>query len=357
MQYKLKIQALSPIHIGTGEQIDPLEYLVEGQIFYKLDIEQFLSDLSDNQKKEFYSAVDSSNPVTLRKFFQQNIDKEKYLLYRSVAQPDFRDAYHNSVNSPENQLLVNLITRSSGRYRPYFPGSSIKGAIRTAIVSEMANQKKFKPRNPKFYEKDLLGYDNAKQDPFRCIKIADAYLPENSTYIDKVEIINKNKKPDNSDPSKIKMFYESCFSLLDGEDDIIAETILDIDENLPEQAIWDRKRRKKSPAVSKALTTEEIIKSCRDFYLPKIQQEHAKFYKDNRELDDSNTTLLKIKNNLKDNEFMLRLGRFSHIECTTVDNFRKPRGAAAKKGYGNSRTLCAGRMAMGWAKITIEKVR
>ena len=96
----------------------------------------------------------------------------------------------------------------------------------------------------------------------------------------------------------------------------------------------------------------QIAGACREFYQPKIQADHNKFYKPDRMRDKFNKPLLDVK--FAENEFPIRLGRFSHIECTTVDNFRDPGGAAAKRGYGNTRTLSNGELAMGWAKVTLQ---
>lgn len=342
-RYNIKIQVLSPIHIGSGEQIDPLEYVVDGNLFFRLDINRFLSELPEQLKKDFYTATDSANPVVLRHFFLKNMDYKKHQLYQSVAQPSFIESYKQSIDDPKTQLLVNLMTRSPGDYKAYIPGSSIKGAIRTAVISTLANQRNIKPRNFKKFENEVLQYRDGKRDPFRCLRIADASLPAVSTYIDRVQIYNPESKT-GPDPRGIQMFYEMCFSMMD-EEKIAPRTTLHIDDQLP-------RKKSISNAVSKGLAVEGIIKSCKDFYLPKIESEHNKFYRSSHELEEANKPLLDVT--FGDNEFPLRLGRFSHIECTTVDTFRNPGGAAQRRGFGNTRTLCDGRMAMGWAKVTVE---
>ena len=149
------------------------------------------------------------------------------------------------------------------------------------------------------------------------------------------------------------MFYEQCFSLLDGED-INATTVLAIDSLLPERDYFNRKVRRREPAVSMKLSADQIVDACREFYGPKIQSEHNNFYRSSPLLEKRNKPLLDVT--FEHNEFPIRLGRFSHIECTTVDGLRRPGGAAVRRGFGGTRTLSGGSMAMGWAKVSLKSL-
>jgi hypothetical protein len=92
-----------------------------------------------------------------------------------------------------------------------------------------------------------------------------------------------------------------------------------------------------------------------------MQAEHDIFYKSNAELEVNSQRLLDVQ--YADNEFPIRLGRFSHVECTTVDDYRKPKtrrtrdGRSLPYGNGKTRTLSAGTMPMGWAKVRLEPIR
>jgi len=178
--------------------------------------------------------VNADNPLILRKFITDNIDLNKFTLFVSDASEPFAEAYEHNLKNPRNQLLVNLMTRTGADYRPYLPGSSIKGAIRTAIVSCLANENRVSVENPKYFENKVLGHTDGKQDPFRCVKISDAFLPNNATIIDKVEIFKPDATQD-SNPVGIQMFYEQCFSMLDKED-ISTTTLMTIDDILPTKA-------------------------------------------------------------------------------------------------------------------------
>ena len=102
------------------------------------------------------------------------------------------------------------------------------------------------------------------------------------------------------------------------------------------------------------LSVEQIVESCQTFYGPKITTDHTNFYRSNPRLEACNQPLLNER--FAGGEFPIRLGRFSHIECTTVDGLRKPGGAAARRGFGKTRTLSGGEMTMGWVKVTLKSL-
>lgn len=349
-RYMMTLTILSPVHIGSGVDIDPLEYVVKNGIFYRLDLPKFINHLDSAVRREFSQKASDPNPIVLRDFIRRHAaNPEKFACFQADAGA-FESVYQASLKDSKRRLEICLMTRSPGKWQAYIPGSSVKGAIRTAIVSQLAKGKRLPRIEPKSFEKDLLAYGDAKQDPFRCIKISDAPLPQASTFIDKTEIF-KLKKDTGPDPSGILMFYEQCFSMLDNED-ITAACTLDIDNLLPQKRVFDTRQKKEIQAVSMELNAYDILKACRAFYLPKMQAEHDKFYKSNAELEENSRRLLDVK--YADNEFPIRLGRFSHVECTTVDDFREPYNS---RGWGRSRTLSAGTMPMGWAKVRLEPMK
>ncbi len=352
-RYKMTIQPLSPIHIGTGEDIPPFEYLLsrEESIFHRLDLAGFLAHLKPQQRSEFDKAVNSADIISIRKFVHENIDIKQHTLFMAAVNPDFARAYRAGIENPRNQLQVNLAARCPGTYKAYLPGSSIKGAIRTALIAKIAQLKKVDsvpPKKERYFENDLFGIRDAKQDPFRCLKISDAYLPSDSTYIDSAVIYKPGRKANEADPRGIQMFYEQVFSLADQEE-IFAEGTLDINDELPGKKYFDRNAKREISAVPMKISIEQLISSCREFYLYNLKTEYHRFYQQKQ----SNEYLMNME--YKDNEFPIRLGRFSHIENVTMP-FRRPVGRAAR-AYGTTRTLGGGEFAMGWAKVSLTLLK
>ena len=335
--YKIKLQMLSPVHIGSGEEVAPFEYIVKGDYFYRLNLHSFLPNLPLNLRSRFDSAVNSGNIVSIRNFILENIDHTKHTLFKAFAHDSFIQAYEKNLSNPSNQLLVNLAMRRGGDFQSYIPGSSIKGSIRTAVISTIGEshvlRDKFKS------EKEILKYNDAKQDPFRCIKIVDAALPDDVMYIDNsYQIGFKGKK------QGPQMFYEQTYSMLD-EEDVFAQSELRIDDELPAKTYNDKKFGLQK-AVSRPLTMDDILFSCNEFYQKKLEDEFENFYK-----KDANAAVVEplVKHSFKDNECLLRIGRFSHAECVTLDKHRDP---AAPKGFGKTRTTSNG-VPFGWVKMIV----
>jgi CRISPR-associated protein Csm5 len=354
-RYKMKLQILSPVHIGTGYQIPPYEYVVDkkNHRFYRIDLYKFLSSMDATQRAVFERAVNQSNPTFARKFIAENVDVEKYSLYRCTTNDDFEKRYNEKMDDIRNQLLVDEIPRQQNDQRPYLPGSGIKGAIRTAVVSQYAAEKNFtRVGNPRYFEKDLFGYKDAKQDPFRCVKITDAPLKDKlKVFVSGAENFNPNKEGSES----IQMFCEQIYSLLDDEPEVYAEAEVAFDDELPSKSYIDRKEGRQK-AVTMAIDSKKVIKDCKDFYKPKIVEEYDKFYKNGPDAEYIQP-LLEVK--FADNEFPIRVGHFSHCECVTVDKLRMPRTRKGRDGrplpWGKTRTLSNG-VPFGWVKVALEDI-
>lgn len=363
-RYKMTLTILSPVHIGAGRQVDPLEYMVKKKDgyfwFYHLDTARFLENLTPPLRTQFDDAVKQATPVYLRKFITQHIDPEKYQLFQTTISDEFVAAYHSSFASMNNQLQVELFPRNGLDRLPYLPGSSLKGAIRTAVVSSLAKPNNIEGDRDKgiWIEKKLFGYNDPKQDPFKMLRITDAPLPDNATFIDQTKIYKPNTKAGMPDPGGIKMFYEQCFSFLDDEE-ITAEGILEINDDLIGKKGVDR-RGNPVDAVSRSLSDEDILRACREFYLPKMEAEHREFYASHHDAEPYSLALLnKVK--YAPNECPIRIGRFCHVECHTLDLYRNPKTRRNRNGrplpWGTTRTLSAGTMPMGWAKLRLDLIR
>ena len=339
-RYRINIEILSPVHIGTNEELDPLNYIIKESVFYRINLEKFLVDLEESLKQDFYGLVDSDDINGLRKFIIDNCDLSKYSLYSASVTKNIQDNYTRNIGNINNQLLVDPFIRSFNSFNAYIPGSSLKGAIRTAIISERAKNKRYdkNDRNlPKYFEGDVLSYGkDIRKDPFRTLKIDDTPLPEGSIFI--AEIFNMVLARGGMANFKGMQIFKEVTESMVSKAPISLDTYLSIDDNLQEKR-----------AVSSNITLQEIIESCNKFYSPKLEKEHIKFYA-RAPVRESSEKLLNIK--LSKNQFLLRLGRFSQVECVTVDNFRNPK---SRKGWGNSRNICEKKYPMGWIKISLHE--
>ena len=356
-RYRMTITALSPIHIGTGEELSPFEYIIKEDLFCRIDLTALLGDLTERQRTDFDQAVNSGQIAYVRRFIADNVQLKRHALYVCSVNDTLKQAYEKNLANPRNQLLVHPHLRRLDTHQPIIPGSSIKGAIRTSIVSAKitASPHEDDVRRNRF-EGEVLGYYNdIRQDPFRCLQIADATLPADAIGIEPAVIF----KPDRGDmvnPEGIQMFYEMTFSKLD-EENIAAEADLAINDDLPHKEVYDRRSRQNRTAVSMPLDMKAIRQYCLDFYRPKIEAEHNKFYRTSEELNRVNAPL--SEETFGQQEFPIRLGRFSHVECVTVDRFRRPKTRRDPRtgqllGWGGTRTLAARLYHMVWAKVSLQ---
>lgn len=118
MKRRYKLTVLSPLHIGSGNKISPIEYVIDGRL-YRIDMNSLFKD------KNF--------PI------DEFIEKAKDFLYLGNFYPDTVKKHAKYSIEISNELKRNRRTKEVLEFiksggRVYIPGSSIKGAIRTAIL-------------------------------------------------------------------------------------------------------------------------------------------------------------------------------------------------------------------------------
>ena len=181
----LKIQTLTPVHVGSGNFLN-----------YNTD---FFSDVVKSATQtdgiRYLRVIDDKKILNLvgREHLQdwvlsiergQNI-KEFMKTYAPKATPsDYsqrRIQFFYEEPLAEKDTLKECIHNGMGM--PYIPGSSIKGAFRTAIVATLANghvsESSLQNKRGRFdgsvFEKQLLGSD-PNHDIFRFFHCGDAYF-------------------------------------------------------------------------------------------------------------------------------------------------------------------------------------
>ena len=192
---KIYIQTLSPVHIGSGRDLTINTEFVKFQV----DGYTILSVIDEEKTLRIIGEENIDNWINL---IQRDGDlKEELLLKRKPnLKPDDiakRNIYVFANDFSRNKTLKEQM--HNGQNSAYIPGSSIKGAIRTAVVAELAiknkliakkNLKDLKNRfNGQLIEKELFGKD-PNSDVFRFLQVGDAYFGEYETIAKKSEVIN-----------------------------------------------------------------------------------------------------------------------------------------------------------------------
>lgn len=375
--YKMTIRPLTAVHIGSGNTITPMEYTVgksnDGRnFFYRFMSEDIIENLTSKEMQEFNSLVDKDNIVELRNFLGIRAQKtSKSWLYLSEVTNAFKSYYDTKIGSELNSLEIEECYRSPAKKAaPVIPGSSIKGAIRTALlnsrVRNYANQNELSSlanRIQRFdskFQQKVISYSKPNDDPFRMLAIGDCEFAAQGSQTVGSLVQYKPKNRYGSPFESIAIFAELVMGALMGKNINATCSINFIDElktyTTPAYGTLKDKAGKK--LVDKPCSMEEIIESCDDFYHKVFNAEWDKFFCNAKEpsIYNTGTKMEELVDALQEsNEHLLRIGRWSHVEAVTVENFRKPKNM---RGYGNTRTLLDFdrlHLPMGWCAFKIEK--
>ncbi len=372
--YDLTLQMLSPVHVGTGDEIDPTEYVVREVPKHRgsfellaLDLPRLLSSLTPPERAKFDAAVRDKSVTLVRRFIAEHPRLSQFVRWQAQADAELHSHYKNGLTSGSARLAVHPMTRDAVTGRPYIPGSTIKGALRTAWIARKAA-----PLAPKeapwrgedrHFEPRVLGYlDDStgrprvelRADPFRALRISDAPLCDDDTnIITRVTIYKPDRSAGQPDPAGIQMFYDMTFSRLDAPDDpVTAAGRLAIDDRLAQtRARSDRWNF--DHCVADGFSAEELLDACHAFYAERLQQEFAKFHDRNPRAAQHREPLGRLRaaaDHRTPGTALIRLGRFNHFECVTVAPFARP----PERGAGKTRTLADGWMPLGWACLTLR---
>lgn len=354
-----QLDILSPVHIGTGEQLDPMNYVMRrdnGEVVcHVLDTQSWALDYPDpDELSELFSG---GNIPVMRSFLANKIDLSIYGLRRlTISSERIFQQYERSLRdqNTSNQLLFSPHITTSERV-PLIPGSSLKGALRTAVIDWLDREKRLglkaaraEDYKGKVYQKRLenvLG--TITNSTFKQLKIGDATGYTDSTLL--VEPLELRRKEGKSATPKNKC--EVMPSRLLGRTE---QSTLHIRIALgsPLQPSDKRLTLPRGPSWSWA----ELADLVNDYYRKRFQKEKAKFY-GLPNFAKARPAIEKIEADLQTvpGQMILRVGHYSQVEFVTVrDN--KPFTRKGKQGtpmpYGTTRTLANGLFSFGWVRLT-----
>jgi CRISPR-associated protein Csm5 len=349
--YTLKYTPLSPVHIGTGDSYEPTNYVIKEYTLYEFDTGSSVTAFSDVEKKELLRIL-SGKPErgmisAVQKFFYDRRDAiipfavNAIPVFEGVA--NFYDSRVGKVANKEKngqdvihkleieRCAYNPITRN-----PVLLGSSIKGAIRTALLDQINNDKGLANTHEsnRNLQQRLFGFRAGKfeLDPMRLIQISDAHWTEDQN-LPKVQIcMTVNRK-------KHKVLDEQGnerASQSEGNQNLnkLLECIPAFNHraftaslNLQQTQQWSSAfAGEKVPKHT--FSIQQIARACNAYYYPKLLQEmdllekrgfiHTAWQKSIQSLLES------IKADLEQGRTMLlRVGRHSGAESVTLNGVRR----------------------------------
>ena len=133
MKQKYKLETITPVHIGSGETLNHIDgYYANGR-WYRIDLDKVLAH--PNVNLNALTSEMSQREFRWKRFLQrQNMNPSELSVYSLLC-----------TQSPETTDIREVI-KSIG-HQPYIPGSSIKGAMRTMLLSDLINN----PNNEKLF--------------------------------------------------------------------------------------------------------------------------------------------------------------------------------------------------------------
>lgn len=360
-----RVLPLTGVHIGTGEQITPLEYgmfRISGNkaVFMRFLQEAVILSLKEPGRKALMKAIDTNNFRDLRKILLENGIPKSSVLYSLPVTSTFKALYDEHKDNPKNQLLVNGMFRTGTAYVPVLPGSSLKGAIRTAVLDELASVQPGAgvvvgrgQNDDRSLQQSLLGYNDPKNDPFRAVHVRDCSISGSGCALIGTMNMYRRRSGEGYGFESLNILTEVVRgTLLDG--DASGEVEVRIDSDLA--AIRKEIPRWTPPGTSISLS--DIIRSCNRYYRSVFEDEYTRFYLSGEEPAASEGALrLKLIIDAIDErkgECLLRVGRFSQVESVTLERFRQPN---APRGYGKTRTLFeynGNYYPLGWLKLSFD---
>jgi len=304
-QYNLKLHILSPVHIGCDDVYEPFSFVIDEnkkKLIHFSPIE-FMRYLSEEDKNEFSKICMSENILELYKFvkrkYKPNVGFKEIDVTEGIVTHYKKVLEKNFFNKDEviNQFLINRTMYNVNNNIPYIPGSSIKGAIRTAYLSKLAEEKKIKNCRKKSFEleRELL-HGAFQKDPFRLIKISD-FQPIGNIKTKIVYAINKKKKKSNYESKALYQILEIITpnSVFEG-----TITIFNAEKN--------------SEIVKPISQLNDLLKIVNNFYSNLLENDLG--------LEISEYMKPELKNNLLKTTFILRIGKHSGAESVTIENNR-----------------------------------
>lgn len=339
--YKVEIEILSPLHIGAGsekEWVKGLDFIQENGKVIKLNTRKMYEVFSGDIHKlsSFLVNKDEKGLKTLIGNKLNALTEQNFKIY-ATSTNDIKAFIKTGVNN-----------------KPFIPGSSLKGAIRSILLNHFLNGQK--PKN--FNEQNYFGSSTDGDEFMRFVKISDAQF-------DKTELVNTkifnlykegdnwlggwkhrggNKGETNSEfkPTGFNTIYEIIYPNEKSQVFTISlsEKQIDIYNNNNDKKI---SKEKKEILQEQNKIPKNLFKITNEYTKKYIDKEIAFFKKySNEQTDKIIENLDKIKNSIPDDNSacVLRMSAGSGFHSVTGDwqhNSHEINGVSIKQGQLNGK--------------------
>ncbi len=313
MKQKYKLETLTPVHIGTGETLNHIDGYYANSRWYHIDLDKVLAHPSTD-----------INALT-SEMSQRDFRWSDYFSRHNMNPADFSAYSLLCAQSPETTDIREAI-KSVGN-RPYIPGSSIKGALRTALLSDLINnaeneklyndssehlnreiEKGTPPRrrqeNPAQQIEKLAFGKDPTHDLLRALQVSDTEpLEWDALAIETAWTVTLNQNNQLEQKVEDNTEYKNFVEVIQGVKSLSFSIKID--------DLLFREREKKQLNFDKTQKNilQEIAEVCNE-ETQILMEVERKFYDDynNPEIANLYEQLMGLNNRLADDAFMLQIG-------------------------------------------------
>ena len=355
--YTLKYTPLSPVNIGADESYEPGNYVIDTDAgaLYGFDSSAAIAGLSASEKKRLLAIVngkpDDEMLTKVQAFFHDN--RENLLAFAKPPIPTAQGVkalYEKRIGKTaqhegHGKRVINKLEIDRTFYNPIdgnplLPGSSIKGAIRTALLDQINSGNPRRGQNLRNQPlQEQLFEGKFDTDPMRLVAIGDASWQGNTNKpACQVQFaVNRKRKPVVDERGNLRLSMgENLYQLLECVSPQQYQSFHgSLTLHTPHTVI---KNTSKLPKIQ--WTIQDIAKACNAFYVGLFWRELAEIKQRNYINPD---WIRRIENLLENGlmqrlnagqAFLLRVGRHSGAEALTLDGVRN----IMIKGKGKDKT-------------------
>jgi len=399
-RHTLHLTPLSPLHLGTGEDFEPTNYVIkqdgiDSYALYAFEPARAYDSLNETQQNELFEVAKKGDIQQIQKYFGKYPMPFIKVAYNrgnpasvstGVAE-EYKERlgqtaqHENNGKKVSNQLEIKRTATNPHNHTPLIPGSALKGCLRTALMESYSEKQPptedlSKEKATERYEKKLLG--DFATDLLRLVKPSDLFATnDTATHIcyatnhKKKIVIGKDGKPAQSKgpPIRCEIIQHGQYRAFSGSltlQNLLLEHqphLKDEKETLPAETCPDLTR---------------LVRAANRYHQRRFSKEATLFAerglvatKEGSWLNRTKQLLAQIKPQLDNGEILLvRLGKNGGAESKTLEKYARIE-IKGKKGddstyeketktvwlAAESRKATHNLLPFGWALIEINPVQ
>lgn len=362
--WRLAVTTLGPVHVGTGDDYDPTGYVVQDRTLYVFDPARAARTLAPDELERLGQTVGGAAGADMLRKVQAFVHDNAAALVAAASHAipvaeGVAALYAGRVGrvaqreESGRQILNKLgIARTFANphdHRPILPGSSLKGAIRTALLDAVNDGQRLEPaekslldsprpgeqaRAHRSLQQRLFDYRPGKfeLDPMRLVQLSDAgYKDEDGLPGTEVLFaVNRKKEAVFKDGQELLSQAErgNLYQILES---VPALRYRAFTGQLNIQRVEEATAAEgKLPRRDLRWTAAHVVAACNRFYRPLFEEDTEQLRERGFLAENWAEVIERLRPGIEERlergeAFLLRVGRHSGAEALTLDGVRHVR--------------------------------